>query len=459
MNWQPSRVRALLGLMVAVLAPPAPSTVAAAEAAANRPPNIVWIMADDLGYGALGCFGQQKVATPRLDLMAAQGMRFTQCYAGSAECAPSRCAFLTGKHIGHARIRRNTLAPLRAQDVTFAQKLREAGYANGIFGKWGLGDYGTTGAPDRKGFDTFFGYLDQGLAHFYYPDSLRDGPLAYPLPGNAGGRRVQYSHDLIEARALEFIRQSRDRPFLAYMAFTIPHAELLVPDDSMAPYLGKFPETPHVETHYASQPTPRAAYAGMVSRLDRSVGRTLDLLAELGLDRRTLVIFTSDNGPTVAGGSDPTFFHNAGPLRGLKFSLYEGGIRVPTIARWPGTVPEGTVVETPWAFSDAFPTFCELAGVASPNGLDGRSIVPTLRGQHQPDAPGFYWEEPGKDGLMQAARLGDWKGIRNAPGAPLEVYNLRDDVGESRNLANDHPEIRDRLEAYLRDQHTEPDPE
>lgn len=425
----------------------------------DRPPNIVWVMADDLGYGALGCFGQRKVATPRLDRMAAEGMRFTQAYAGSAECAPSRCVLMTGKHTGHARIRKNTTAPLKPEDVTVAELLRARGYATGAFGKWGLGDYDSTGAPDRKGFDTFFGYLDQGRAHFYYPEWLHDGRGRLELPGNRGGGRGQYSHDLIEARAHDFIRRSKDRPFFAYLAYTIPHAELLVPEDSMRPYLGQFPETPHADGHFAAQPTPRAAYAGMVSRLDRSVGRLLDLLAELGLDDRTLVVFTSDNGPTVAGGSDPAFFRNAGPLRGVKFTLYEGGIRVPTIARWPGRIAAGVVKEDAWGFQDALPTLCELAGAPTPAGLDGISIVPLLMGRPPHERPGFYWEELGGAGLMQAARLGDWKGVRPRPGAPLEVYDLSTDPGESRDLASQRPDVRDRLLAFLKSSRTEPDPE
>lgn len=444
-----ARLAALLALLGAPLA-----------RADDRPPNIVFVLADDLGYGALGCFGQTKVPTPRLDRMAADGLRCTQTYAGSGECAPSRCVLLTGKHTGHARIRRNTTAPLRPEDTTFATLLQRQGYATGAFGKWGLGDHATTGAPDRQGFATFFGYLDQGQAHFYYPASLWDNRTRRDLPGNRDGQRGQYSHDLIEAEAHAFIRRERDRPFLAYIAYTIPHAELLVPDDSMAPFLGRFPETPHVDTHFASQAAPRAAYAGMVARLDRSVGRLLDLLAELKIDNQTLVVFSSDNGPTVAGGSDPSFFRNAGPLRGVKFSLYEGGIRVPAIARWPGHIPAGQTTATPWGFQDVLPTLADLAGTPIPPNLDGVSIAPLLRGEPIPrDHPGFYWEEPGPSGLMQAARLGDWKGIRPRPDAPLEVYDLAADPGEARDRAAEVPEIRDRLLAFLRDARTEPDPE
>lgn len=423
------------------------------EVAASDRPNIVWVMADDLGYGALGCYGQEKVRTPHLDRMAAEGTRFTQCYAGSMMCAPSRCVLMTGLHAGHARVRANDPKQMLTDgDATVAEALGGAGYACGVFGKWGLGDVGTTGSPDRQGFDRAFGYLDQVHAHYHYPGFLvRDGKRV-ELPGNEGGRE-RYAPDLIAEESLAFVRENRDRPFFLYLATTIPHAELLVPEDSLREYAGTFPETPYVGDHYASNPQPRATYAAMVTRLDRQIGDLFRLLEELGLDGKTVVFFTSDNGPINAGGADPAFFGNAGSLRGLKFSFYEGGLRVPMLARWPGRVPAGRVSDFVWSHADLFPTACALAGAEAPAGLDGRSVVHKLTGDGNGGEPRLlYWEGPTRDGYIRAARLGRWKAVRTE-GRPLELYDLDADPGEITDVAGRHPEVTREMDARLEAEH------
>ncbi|MFZ5828970.1 MAG: arylsulfatase [Planctomycetota bacterium] len=419
-------------------------------AGADAPkPNIVYILADDLGYGDLGSYGQKLIRTPCLDRMAAEGMRFTQHYAGGPSCQPSRCVLFTGKHTGHARMRANSKLPLLPEDFTISQMMKQAGYATGGVGKWGLGDAETSGDPWRKGFDEFFGYLDQTHAHTYYPDFLwRDGQR-FDIEGNQNGQRITYSHDLFAEQALDFIRRHNNQPFFFYAAFTIPHAEVTVPEDSLAEYRGKWPEPeafPGSKT-YCSQDQPRAVRAAMITRMDRDVGRILNLLDELEIADRTLVLFTSDNGPITAGGQDPQFFESAGPLRGLKFQLYEGGIRVPLLARWPGKIEPGSTTGRVSDFADMFPTFAEVIGAPVPQGLDGVSILPTLLGQPARQAARelFYWEAA----PQQAVRFGDWKGFRAAPGRPMELYNLKNDIGETKNLAAAEPAIAAKLESLL----------
>lgn len=435
----------------------------------RRPPNIVWIMADDLGYSDLGCYGQRNIRTPNIDRLAGEGTRFTDAYSGCTVCGPSRSVLMTGFHMGHTSIRSNPGGvPLLAQDRTIAEMLKPAGYASGGFGKWGLGDVGTTGVPSRHGFDEFFGYLHQVHAHFYYPRILYDNEKPYPLPGNQDGKRTTYSHDVIAARALDFIRRHKDRPFFCYMPVTIPHWELLVPEDSLAEYRGRFPEMRFAVGHYAPQDEPHAAYAGMITRLDRDVGRVMSLLKELDLDSNTLVIFTSDNGGAMRIQGDD-FFHSYGPFRGNKQNLYEGGIRVPFIARWPGRVKPGAVSRQPFAFYDVMETFAELTGATPTGGNDGISIVPTLFGAgRRKTHEYFYWELPrynGKTGEfaketpMQAVRTGDWKAVRLEPDGPLELYDLATDIGESRNVASANPEVMARIEAYLKTARTEPRPQ
>lgn len=403
-------------------------------------PNIIYLLADDLGYGDLGAYGQELIRTPRLDALAAAGMRFTQHYAGAPSCAPSRCVLMTGRHTGHARLRANTSLPLLPEDTTFARRLQSAGYATGGVGKWGLGLEDSTGAPWKKGFDEFFGYLDQRHAHTYYPDHLWRNDRRVEIPENRDGARAVYSHDLLADEALDFIRRHRDRPFFLYGAFTIPHAEMAVPADSLDEYAGRWPEPKPFSGggSYQPQAKPRAVRAAMITRLDRDVGRILDLLDELNLADRTLVIFTSDNGPITAGGQDPEFFQSTGGLRDLKFTLYEGGIRVPFIARWPGRIAPGSVSEFVSDFADMFPTFVELAGLEPSDGLDGVSLVPTLTGRpdEQQRREYHYWEAAPR----QAIRVGDWKGVRRSPDRPLELYHLGRDPGESRDLAGELPD-------------------
>ncbi len=423
-------------------------------------PNIIFILADDLGYGDLGCYGQDRIQTPNLDAMAAQGMRFTQCYAGSTVCAPSRCCLMTGLHTGHAHIRGNARVPLRPGDVTVAELLKEAGYATALIGKWGLGEPETTGVPNRQGFDYFFGYLNQRHAHNYYPDHLWRNEEKVPLEGNVlseerpgvAVERAQYSHDLFAQESLEFLTTHSKKPFFLYLAYTIPHANNEARDKGM--------EVPDFGTYKDKDwPEPQKGHAAMITRMDRDMGLLFDRLRELGIDENTIVFFTSDNGPHKEGGADPAFFQSSGPLRGYKRDLYEGGIRVPAMARWPGIVPAGAVSGHVWAFWDFLPTACELAGVDPPAHVDGTSIVPTLVGEqkcgHPQETPEFlYWEFHERGG-KRAVRMGDWKAVRLGPKGPLELYNLESDLGERRDIADAHPDIIQRIETYLASARTE----
>lgn len=354
-----------------------------------------------------------------------------------------------------------------------AEVLQRAGYATGCFGKWGLGEeLDTPGIPTRKGFDQFFGYLNQNHAHYYYPEFLYQNEEKYPLPGNESNRRTTYSHDVIARKALDFIRANRRKPFFCYVPFTIPHFELLVPEDSLAEYRGKFEERVFESRGYARQEESRAAYAGMITRMDRDVGRIMALLKELQIDGNTLVFFTSDNGPALPLVGDQ-YFRSSGPLRGWKQDLYEGGIRVPSIARWPGKIPGGVVSDLAWCFQDFMPTAADLAGTAVPKGIDGLSIVPTLApkltpGRKQEKHSFLYWELPRveqknrwayrKETPMQAVRMGDWKAVRPKPDGPLELYNLKEDIGETRDVARDHARVLAQIEDYLKGARTEPRP-
>jgi len=423
-------------------------------------PNIVFIMADDLGYAHLGAYGQEKIRTPRIDRLADEGIRFTQFYSGSTVCAPARSVLMTGKHTGHTSVRGNTGGlPLEPADVTVAEALKSAGYTTGLFGKWGLGDSGTTGVPWEQGFDEFFGYLHQVHAHFYYTPFLWENDRQYPLGGNHDGARTTYSHDVITERALRFVRDHQNEPFFLYLAYTIPHTELLVPEESMSEYDGQFLEpSPYVgDGHYAAQEKPRTAFAAMVSRMDRDVGRLLDLLDELSIDEQTIVFFTSDNGGQRGWGADLDFFAGNAPLRGGKMNLYEGGIRVPLIVRWPNRIEPGRVSDHVWAFWDVLPTLAELAEVTQPGSIDGMSMLPTVLGAdvvgRDPVEHEFlYWEYGnvlGRAPIRQAVRWGDWKAVREDLDQPLELYDLSRDVGETTDVANDHPEVVEIILAYL----------
>jgi arylsulfatase A-like enzyme len=368
---------------------------------------------------------------------------------------------MTGLHTGHTPVRANGGGKaLAAGDVTAAKVLHDAGYATGGFGKWGLGVEGSTGHPNRQGFDEFFGYLHQVHAHFYYPYFLWKNETRFPLPENEGRRRARYAHDEIHAQALDFIRRHKDRPFFCYLPYTIPHVELVAPEDSVKPYRGLWPETPLPDPRpgYIGADEPYATFAGMVSRLDRHVGEVLALVKELGLDDRTIVLFTSDNG---AQGDQwkrvADFFQGNGLLRGYKTTFYEGGIRVPLVARWPGHIRPGTTSDHVCAFWDFLPTLAELAGAKSPPGIDGVSFAPTLLGRGEQRRHEFlYWEYPYAAGLAQAARMGDWKLVQPRPGKPFELYDLKADIGETHDVADRHPDVVAKMKAYLAGARTEP---
>lgn len=434
------------------------------SSSSGKKPNIIFMMADDLGYGHLGCYGQEKIKTPHIDRLAREGMRFTQCYAGSPVCAPSRSVLMTGLHAGHTAIRGNYGSggtPIYDEDVTVAELLKSYGYATGAFGKWGLGDINTSGMPHKQGFDRFFGYLNQVHAHYYYPWFLYENDKKYLLPGNEGGKREQYTPDVILGKALEFIDQNKEQPFFLYLPFVLPHVELLVPEESFREYEGKFPEPhPWVDEigHYADQPAPRATLAAMISHLDRNVGRVMAHLKKLGLDENTIVFFCSDNGAQNKKGADLHFFKGNGELRGKKAELYEGGIRVPMIARWPGKIEPGTVSDYIWAFQDVMPTLTALAGAGQPEGIDGTSVVPVLTGRAEGKASHsfFYWELEKGDVLHQAVRHGRWKGLRKGISAPLELYNLETDIGETTDVAEQNPGIVQKMEEYLKNARSEP---
>jgi arylsulfatase A-like enzyme len=425
---------------------------------APRRPNIIFILADDLGYGELGCYGQTRIQTPNLDNLAKEGMRFTDFYAGSTVCAPSRCALMTGLHTGHARIRGNAKVSLQSSDFTLAKLLQNGGYHTGLIGKWGLGNENTPGLPQLQGFDEVAGYLDQTHAHDYYTEHIYryDAKSGYEglefLYENAGGKRGLYTHDLFTSAALNFITSNKpdkvnhQQPFFLYLAYTIPHANneegqrtgngMQVPSD--APYSTN------------SWPQMEKNKAAMITRLDTDVGRILDKLEQLQLAENTLVIFTSDNGPHKEGGVDPKFFQSSGALRGIKRDLYEGGIRVPLIVRWPGKIKPGRVSEQIWAFWDFLPTIANIIRLRTPENLDGISMLPTMLGQDQTNQHAFLYWEFHERGFQQAARMGGWKAVRPQADGPLELYNLKTDLGEKTNVAAENPEVVAKIEAYLK---------
>jgi arylsulfatase A-like enzyme len=410
-----------------------------------RRPNIVFILADDLGIGDVGCYGGKVIETPHIDRLAAEGTRFTRAYSGGTVCAPSRSCLMTGQHTGHTRIRNNhsvltgERVPLLAEDVTVAQVLKQAGYATGIFGKWGLGEPDTAGTPNRKGFDDWFGFLNQDHAVEYYTDYLWRNERKETLKGNLNGGRKEYAQDLFTREALRFIGQHAARPFFLYLPYTTPHENHEVP--SVQPYAGK----PWTEQ--------QKIYAAMVTRMDRDIGRVMARLREKGLDEQTLVIFASDNGAGNKKMAD--FFHGALDFRESKGSVYEGGIRVPAIARWPGKVPAGKVSDFAWAFWDFLPTAAELAGAKAPAGIDGISIVPALTGKAQPQHEYLYWESYQKQGFRQAIQMGGWKGVRTGFEGGLELYDLARDSREEHDVAKQHPDVVAKLEARLRTARTE----
>lgn len=412
-------------------------------------PNIIFIVADDLGYGDLGSYGQKLIQTPNLDQLAAEGIRFTSFYAGSTVCAPSRSSLMTGQHTGHTPIRGNAKMPLGTNVVTVAKALRPAGYVSAVIGKWGLGNEGTTGEPNRQGFDEQFGFLDQTEAHNYYPETLVRNGARLPIAPNQQGRKGLYVQDLFTTTALNFISQYKQRPFFLYLAYTTPHAH-----NAVTKATGNGMEVPSDAPYTTNNwPQPEKNKAAMITRLDAHVGAIMKRIKDENLDGQTIVFFTSDNGPHKEGGNDPAFFQSSGPFRGIKRDLTEGGIRVPMIVRGPGRVPVGKVSDFPWAFWDFLPTATELAGTKTPSGIDGRSVLPTLLGKEQKPAEFFYWEFH-EGGSKQAVRMGDWKAIRPFE-KPLQLFNLKSDPGETNNVASANAEVVKKIEEYLAKARTE----
>jgi arylsulfatase A-like enzyme len=445
-------------------------------------PNIIYILADDLGYGDLGCYGQEKIHTPNLDRMAAEGILFTQHYSGSTVCAPSRSSLMTGMHTGHTYIRGNNETypegqkPIAAEAITIAEVLKEAGYATGAFGKWSLGMHDTEGSPVKQGFDTFIGFLCQRYAHRYYHQYIWHNEDTLFMEGNDFKNKVTYVPDVIHERTLDFIRSNKDKPFFLYVPSIIPHAEILAPDDSILQmYAGKWPEEPwgivsdnpyqgndygaenFVIEGYAPIDEPRAHFAAMVTRLDYQVGDIIDLVKELGIAENTLILFTSDNGAHTEGGADPEFFNSSGPFKGTKRDLYEGGIRTPFIGWWPGVIKAGSRSDHISAFWDMMPTFAELAGIEPPDTTDGISLVPVLTGKgDQAEHEYMYWEFYERGGRL-AVRKGDWKLVKYnifQPGKETtELYNLAADISEQNNLAEQNPDIVAELMEIMKEAH------
>ena len=418
---------------------------------AAEPPNVVYIMADELGYYELGCMGNRLIETPNIDRMASEGILFTQALAGSAVCAPTRCCLMTGKHSGHTSVRVNGGGtPLRAEEVTIATLLKGQGYATGGFGKWGCGGRGSTGVPEDHGFDIFLGYYDQVHAHSYYPPYIVRNSEEVPLKNNQGlSSGETYSHYVIMDAGLDFIRENRERPFFAYFPITPPHGLFDIPDTDPAWQIYKD----------KGWPEPARRYAAMISMVDRNVGEILDLLKQLNLDEQTLVFFCGDN-----GGNDyfkdkehPRGFFgpNVNPdngveFRGTKGTLYEGGLRIPMIARWPGKIASSRRSDHAWYFPDVMPTICEVTGSTPPSDTDGISVLPELLGQPQPQHEYLYWEI----GSQTAVRWRNWKAYRRQPNSPWELYNLSDDVSESNNVVAAHPEVMNRMSSMASAAHT-----
>jgi arylsulfatase A-like enzyme len=442
-------------------------------------PNIIFILVDDLGYGDLGFLGQQYIETPAIDRLAANGMFFTNFYSGATVCAPSRSAFMTGLHTGHTPIRGNTEVqpegqrPMPDSVMTISKLMQKAGYVTGAFGKWGLGFPGSEGDPVNQGFDQFFGYNCQRYAHRYYPDYLWDNFQKVDLPGNDWTTRGDFAPDVIQERTLEFIEKNQDKPFFLFMPIVMPHAELAAPDDEiLAKYKTKFPnETAYVAKSkgadygpemaipaYQSQPYPHATFAAMVARIDRYVAEVVEKLDELGLSENTSIIFASDNGAHQEGGADPDFFDSNGVFRGHKRDLYEGGIRTPMIAYWPGKIKAGSESDQSFAFWDLLPTFAELAGIKPEKETDGISFLPTLLGNTQQKIHDYLYWEFHEQGGKQAIRQGNWKGIKlkvfGADEPILELYDLSKDPSESTNLATQKPEKMQELAQLMDEAHT-----
>lgn len=438
-----------------------------------RKPNIIYILADDLGYGDLSVTGQKKFSTPNIDRLAKDGVLFTQHYSGSTVCAPSRSTLMTGMHTGHTFVRGNREIepegqyPMASSVVTVAELLKSEGYITGAFGKWGLGYPSSEGDPNNQGFDEFYGYNCQRMGHNYYPYHLWHNQTKEILKGNVGTKTETYAPDIIHEKSMAFLEKNKDTTFFMYYPSIIPHAELAAPEKYMAKFRGKLrPDNAYKGVDdgeeyknggYGSQKEPHAAFAAMVSLLDAQVGEIRKKVEELGIAENTIILFTSDNGPHQEGGSDPDYFNSNAGLKGHKRDLYEGGIRVPMIAYWPGKTKANTTSDHISAFWDFLPTVCEIAAMKTPGDIDGISFLPELLGEEQKSHDYLYWEFL-EQGGKQAVRIGDWKGIRldmgNNADAPIELYNLAADRGEENNVAKENPEIVKKIDSIIRKEHT-----
>lgn len=439
---------------------------------AQTKPNIIFILADDMGYGDLGCYGQKRIETPHIDQLAAGGVRFTQFYAGTSVCAPSRSALLTGQHTGHTPVRGNYeiqpegQLPLPDTAYTMAEMLKQAGYATGNFGKWGLGYPGSEGTPNKQGFDRFFGYNCQRQSHNYFPDHLWNNDTRIDYANTAASQR-HYAPDLIQKEALAFMDEHRSSPFFLYLSYTLPHAALQLPkdDSTFEYYKRKFNEkagpvsTGWNGKGYQPQAYPHAAYAAMVTKLDNYVGQVMEKLTALGIAKNTLVIFSSDNGPHHEGGNDPAFFNSSGGFRGIKRDLYEGGIRIPMIAHWPAAIKKPKVSAFAGAFWDFMPTFAQIAGAPLPPHTDGISLLPELLSEGRQKEHGFLYWEFHEDGGRQAVRTGKWKGVRlnviKDPDGAIQLYDLDHDQAETKDVAAENPAVVKRIQKIMENEHTE----
>ncbi|WP_298866684.1 arylsulfatase [uncultured Gimesia sp.] len=420
-----------------------------------EPPNIIYVMADDLGYGDLGCFGQKVIKTPNIDQLAKAGMRFTNHYSGHTVCRPSRLVLLTGMHTGHTPISQNEQYYFPEGATTVTTLLKNSGYATGGVGKWALGPPESTGVPSKQGFDFWFGYLDQGNAHNFYPEFLWSNEQEISLPGNKVGQqkrvsieRETYSHDLLTQEAFNFIKRNAKNRFFLQAHYTIPHANneggRATGDGMEVPEYGEYAER--------EWPAPEKGFAAMISRLDRDLGTLVDLLKELNLEKNTVIFFTSDNGPHQEGMHQVDFFNSNGALRGYKRDLYEGGIRVPLIVKWPGKVQAATTSDHISAFWDFLPTACDLAGIKPPQNIDGISYLPAMLGKSQPAHDSLFWKYRGK----LALRTGKWKAVQIGPQKTLELYNLDTDIGEQHNIATKHPKIVEQMQQKIQNSQSSP---
>lgn len=446
MNFSDSNIRILVRSIACLLL----CVLLTNQIQAAEPPNIIYVMADDLGYGDLGCFGQKVIKTPNIDQLAKAGMRFTNHYSGHTVCRPSRLVLLTGMHTGHTPISQNEQYYFPEGATTVTTLLKDSGYATGGVGKWALGPPETTGVPSKQGFDFWFGYLDQGNAHNFYPEFLWSNEQEISLAGNKVGQqkrvsieRETYSHDLLTQEAFNFIKRNAKNPFFLQAHYTIPHA-----NNEGGRTTGDGMEVPEYGEYATREwPTPEKGFAAMITRLDRDLGNMIRLLKELNLEHKTILFFTSDNGPHQEGMHQVDFFNSNGPLRGYKRDLYEGGIRIPLIVKWPGKVQAGATSDHISAFWDFLPTACELAGIKAPQNIDGISYLPALLGKPQPAHETLFWKYRGKAAL----RSGKWKAVQTGVQKPLELYNLDTDIGEQHNIADQRPDIVARMKQKIAD--------